>query len=96
MPCKSVKLPKRPSQGGEEVVDERPLQPLYGEWQTEPYRPPAAKDGKVPRNEYGNVDLFQPTMLPLGCAYIPYTEAWKAAKQLGVDYANACVHLIRY
>jgi xeroderma pigmentosum group C-complementing protein len=30
-------------------------------------------------------------MLPDGCAYIPFNGAWKAAQQLGIDYANACV-----
>jgi hypothetical protein len=25
----------------------------YGEWQTEPYTPPVAVDGKVPKNKYG-------------------------------------------
>lgn len=28
-----------------------------GEWQTEPWDPPGAKDGKVPRNERGYVHL---------------------------------------
>jgi hypothetical protein len=30
---------------------------LYGEWQTEPWSPPAAVNGIVPKNERGNVDL---------------------------------------
>lgn len=34
------------------------------------YEPPVAKDGIVPRNEYGNVDLFQPSMLPKGTVHI--------------------------
>ena len=27
--------------------------------------------GKVPRNEYGNLELFKPSMLPVGAAHIP-------------------------
>lgn len=45
----------------------------------------------MPRNSHGNVDLFKMEMLPEGCAYIPYNAAWKSARDLGVDYANACV-----
>lgn len=37
---------------------------MFGYWQTQPYDPPTAIDGKVPRNCYGNVDLFKPCMLP--------------------------------
>ena len=31
---------------------------------------PHAPQGKVPRNEYGNVELFQPSMLPPGAAHV--------------------------
>jgi xeroderma pigmentosum group C-complementing protein len=34
------------------------------------YEPPEAKDGIVPRNEYGNVDLFKECMLPKGTVHI--------------------------
>jgi xeroderma pigmentosum group C-complementing protein len=30
---------------------------FYGEWQTKPWRPPAASNGKVPKNERGNVEV---------------------------------------
>lgn len=30
---------------------------LYGLWQTRPWAPPAAVDGRVPRNERGNVEV---------------------------------------
>lgn len=30
---------------------------LYGYWQTDPWVPPAAVDGKVPKNERGNVEV---------------------------------------
>lgn len=43
---------------------------LFGEWQTTDYVPPEAKDGIVPRNEYGNVDLFKQCMLPKGTVHI--------------------------
>ena len=61
---------------------------LYGEWQTESYKPAEANavgniiksactvsdilciQGKVPRNQYGNVYLFTPEMLPAGTSHI--------------------------
>lgn len=43
---------------------------LFGEWQTTEYEPPEAKNGIVPRNEYGNVDLFKQSMLPKGTVHI--------------------------
>ena len=43
---------------------------LFGEWQVEDYEPPTARNGKVPRSEYGNVDLFQPCMLPKKCVHL--------------------------
>lgn len=49
--------------------NEKPLE-VFGEWQVEDYVPPVAKDGKVPRNEYGNVELFKPSMLPKGTVHL--------------------------
>jgi xeroderma pigmentosum group C-complementing protein len=43
---------------------------LYGIWQTDEYDPPTAVGGKVPRNEYGNVELFKPCMLPKGTVHL--------------------------
>jgi xeroderma pigmentosum group C-complementing protein len=37
--------------------DASAMQQLYGLWQTEEWEPPAAVDGKVPRNEHGNVEV---------------------------------------
>ncbi|KAI8645364.1 hypothetical protein BD408DRAFT_338865 [Parasitella parasitica] len=63
----------------------------YGEWQTEAYVPLPVIDGKLPKNEYGNIDLFTPNMLPLGAAHIPIKGIGKLARKLGIDYADAVV-----
>ena len=55
-PCNIVLFPGN-------VTKDEPLE-LFGEWQTQLYVPEPAVDGKVPRNEYGNVELFKPWMLP--------------------------------
>jgi len=64
---------------------------LFGRWQTEKYKPPPAKDGKVPRNEYGNVELFLPCMLPPGTKHIQINGIQRVAKKLGIDCAQAVV-----
>nr|CAD7261438.1 unnamed protein product [Timema shepardi] len=51
------------------VIKDLPLE-VFGEWQVEDYIPPPAVDGKVPRNAYGNVELFKPCMLPKGTVHL--------------------------
>ncbi|XP_054159920.1 DNA repair protein complementing XP-C cells homolog [Oppia nitens] len=64
---------------------------VFGEWQTDPYTPPEAKDGLVPRNSFGNVDLFQPSMLPKGCVYLQLPGLLRIANKLKIDCAQAIV-----
>ncbi|TKS77279.1 DNA repair protein complementing XP-C cells [Collichthys lucidus] len=62
---------------------------LFGEWQTEEYQPPLAVDGKVPRNDYGNVYLFKPCMLPVGCVHLRLPNLHRVARKLDIDAAPA-------
>uniref|UniRef100_A0A8C0BN57 p125 n=1 Tax=Buteo japonicus TaxID=224669 RepID=A0A8C0BN57_9AVES len=62
---------------------------LFGLWQTEEYQPPIAVDGKVPRNEYGNVYLFLPSMLPIGCVQLRLPNLNRLARKLDIDCAQA-------
>ncbi|XP_068452981.1 DNA repair protein complementing XP-C cells [Clinocottus analis] len=62
---------------------------LFGEWQTEEYQPPIAVNGKVPRNDYGNVYLFKPCMLPVGCIHLQLPNLHRVAKKLNMDAAPA-------
>ena len=64
---------------------------LFGNWQTENYEPPKAENGIVPRNEYGNVELFKPWMLPKGTIHVPIQGLSKVAKKLQIDCAPALV-----
>lgn len=66
---------------------EEELQGLYAKWQTELYVPEPVIDvralpfirsllilliqGRVPKNDFGNIDLYVPSMLPQGAAYLP-------------------------
>ncbi|GAA6024210.1 hypothetical protein JCM11491_001286 [Sporobolomyces phaffii] len=72
--------------GGE--VDD---QPLYSEDQTEVYVPDPVVDGKVPKNSFGNIDLFVPSMLPEGSVHLPSKLAVKCAKMLQIDHAEAII-----
>ncbi|ERE66658.1 putative DNA repair protein complementing XP-C cell isoform 1 [Cricetulus griseus] len=62
---------------------------LYGHWQTEEYQPPVAVDGKVPRNEFGNVYLFLPSMMPIGCVQMNLPNLHRVARKLGIDCVQA-------
>ncbi|XP_051525193.1 DNA repair protein complementing XP-C cells homolog isoform X2 [Myxocyprinus asiaticus] len=63
--------------------------PLFGHWQTEEYQPPIAVDGKVPRNEFGNVYLFKSCMLPVGCVHLHLPNLHRVARKLNIDCAAA-------
>lgn len=73
------------AQAGEEDI----MQGLYSRPQTELYRAPPVVDGRVPKNKFGNIDLYTPTMLPEGAAHLPQKGVAKIAKKLGVDYGEA-------
>jgi len=89
-PYKVVKArPKWDRMTGNKVSDE-PLE-LFGRWQTELFVPKPAENGMVPRNEYGNVELFKPWMLPIGCVHLPINTLRGTAKRLNIDAAPAMV-----
>uniref|UniRef100_A0A8C8WJU6 p125 n=1 Tax=Panthera leo TaxID=9689 RepID=A0A8C8WJU6_PANLE len=62
---------------------------LFGRWQTEEYQPPVAVDGKVPRNEFGNVYLFLPSMMPVGCVQLNLPNLHRIARKLDIDCVQA-------
>ncbi|EAW11286.1 putative DNA repair protein Rad4 [Aspergillus clavatus NRRL 1] len=63
--------------------------PLYAYFQTEIYKPPPVMHGKVPKNSYGNLDVYVPSMVPPGGIHIRHANAAHAARILGIDYAEA-------
>lgn len=77
IPYKIVKArPKWDRHTNSIIKDDIPLE-IFGSWQTEDYVPPTAENGLVPRNAYGNVELFKACMLPkktvhLQCKYLVY------------------------
>jgi xeroderma pigmentosum group C-complementing protein len=66
---------------------------LFGEWQTTAYQPPAAQDGAVPRNAFGNWELWggDARFLPAGCAHLSAPYIAGTARDCGVDCVEAVV-----
>lgn len=62
---------------------------LYAEFQTDIYHPPPVVQGRIPKNAYGNLDVYVPSMVPPGGVHIKRPEAARAAENLGIDYADA-------
>lgn len=62
---------------------------LYGLYQTDLYIPQPVVNGRIPRNNYGNIDVYMPSMVPPGAVHIRALDAKHAAKLLNVDYADA-------
>jgi xeroderma pigmentosum group C-complementing protein len=62
---------------------------LYAIFQTEICIPPAIVEGKVPKNAYGNIDVYVPSMIPPGGVQIRAQNARRAARILEIDYADA-------
>ncbi|RKF66864.1 DNA repair protein rhp41 [Golovinomyces cichoracearum] len=64
---------------------------LFLEEQTELYQAPPIVNGRVPKNSFGNIDIFVPSMLPQGAVHLPNKLAISAAKIIGIDYADALI-----
>lgn len=75
----------------EAATGEKVLQGLYSREQTDWIIPPPIRDGVIPKNEYGNIDLFAEHMCPEGAVHVPYRGAVRVAKRLGIDFAEAVV-----
>lgn len=67
------------------------MQPLYSHDQTDWIIPPPIENGVIPKNQYGNIDLFVEHMLPEGASHVPYRGAVRVCKRLEIDFAEAVV-----
>lgn len=62
---------------------------LYAAHQTTVYSAPPVVNGRIPKNVYGNLDVYVPSMIPPGGAHILHPDTARAAKIVGIDYADA-------
>lgn len=63
--------------------------PLFLADQTDLFQHPPVVDGVVPRNKFGNLDVYVPSMVPPGGAHVDDELGRRAAWILGVDCAPA-------
>jgi xeroderma pigmentosum group C-complementing protein len=90
VPIRAVTLNRqREVEEAHRETGEKPKQGLYAINQTEYIVPPPIKDGVIPKNAYGNIDCFVPSMVPKGAAHIPWPGTVRICKKLGIDYAEA-------
>jgi len=73
----------------EHASGEKPLQGLFSREQTDWIIPPPIENGVIPKNNFGNIDLYVDSMLPEGAAHVPRRGTVKICKRLGIDYAEA-------
>ncbi|RLN97435.1 hypothetical protein BBJ28_00022659 [Nothophytophthora sp. Chile5] len=64
---------------------------LFGLWQTAEIEPPAMADGRVPKNKYGNIEVWSPAHIPRGAVHLRLPRIEAVAQALGVDFAPAVV-----
>lgn len=89
-PYKIVKSRPKWDRANNKMLECQPLE-IFGYWQTKPYEPPVAENGIVPRNPYGNVELFKPEMLPIGTRHLQLPGLQRTCKKMNVDCAQAVV-----
>ncbi|MCJ1422285.1 hypothetical protein MMC29_000165 [Sticta canariensis] len=65
-------------------------QGLFSWDQTDWIIPPPIENGVIPKNAFGNMDCYVPTMIPKGAVHIPLRGTTKVCKRLGIDFAEAC------
>lgn len=70
---------------------EKQMQGLYSQEQTDWIIPPPIKDGKIPKNAYGNIDCFVPSMVPKGAVHLPLKGCVRICKKLSIDFSEAVV-----
>ncbi|KAK8014524.1 hypothetical protein PG990_007820 [Apiospora arundinis] len=63
--------------------------PIFTMEQTKLYEPPPIVNGVIPKNRFRNLDVYVPSMVPKGGAYVAEDLATHAAYVLGIDYAPA-------
>jgi xeroderma pigmentosum group C-complementing protein len=91
VPVRAVTLTrKREVEEAERFGGEKIKQGLYAWDQTDWIIPPPIQNGVIPKNAYGNMDCYVPTMVPQGAVHIPLRSTSKICKRLGIDFAEAC------
>lgn len=90
VPVRAVTLTrKREAEEHERQTGQKQMQGLYSWDQTEYIIPPAIQNGVIPKNAYGNIDCFVPSMVPRGAVHVPLRGTVRICKKLDIDFAEA-------
>ena len=89
VPMRAVTLTRKREIEQAEAEGGKVQQGLYAKTQTDWIIPPPIENGVIPKNAYGNMDCFVPTMVPQGAVHIPYRRTAKICQRLNIDYAEA-------
>ncbi|KAK5148460.1 hypothetical protein LTR04_000645, partial [Oleoguttula sp. CCFEE 6159] len=90
VPIRAVTLlRKREVEEAQRDTGEKPKQGLYALHQTTWIIPDPIVDGRIPRNAFGNIDVYVPTMVPRGAVHLPLRGAARVCRKLAIDYAEA-------
>jgi xeroderma pigmentosum group C-complementing protein len=81
---------KREIEERERIEGEKVMQGLYSRSQTDWIIPDPIVNGKIPRNAFGNIDVYVQTMIPAGAVHIPLRGTARVCKKLKIDFAEAC------
>ncbi|KAH9833630.1 DNA repair protein rhp42 [Teratosphaeria destructans] len=91
VPMRAVTLiRKREMEDALKETGEKLKQGLYSIDQTDWIIPPPIENGVIPKNAFGNMDVYVPTMVPEGAVHLPLKGSAKICRKLEVDYAEAC------
>ncbi|KAI4163371.1 MAG: hypothetical protein LQ342_003106 [Letrouitia transgressa] len=91
-PVRAVTLTrKREVEEAERDGGEKLKQGLYALSQTEWIIPPPIANGAIPKNAFGNIDCFVPSMVPKGATHIPLKGTVRICKRLDIDFAEAVI-----
>ncbi|KAM0718762.1 hypothetical protein Q7P37_005833 [Cladosporium fusiforme] len=91
VPMRAVTLVrKREMEDALKETGEKLKQGLYSQEQTDWIIPPPLVNGVIPKNAYGNMDVYVPTMVPKGGVHLPLKGSAKLCKRLQIDFAEAC------
>ncbi|DAZ93160.1 TPA: hypothetical protein N0F65_005510 [Lagenidium giganteum] len=102
-PVKRLLKKKAQADGGGDISDDEgdELQPpsssypsglaLYGEWQTDPFVAAPVVDGCLPKNQYGNIEIWSDAHVQHGAAHLRIAHLDRIAQKLGIEFAPAMV-----
>lgn len=89
VPVRAVTLTRKREVEEAERDGEKLKQGLYALHQTDWIIPPPIENGVIPKNAFGNMDCYVPTMVPKGAVHIPLKSTVRICKRLGIDFAEA-------